>query len=255
MNAPIIAYRANMGVQTSAPFVNTKSIYFDGTDQYLNAGGLSTLASTSSFSISLWLKKGTTSGTYRRGCGKYASASDNVYLEFSGTNIYPRFYVTNGGVASYVTANVGLNFNTWHNVVVVFDGSLTGNQNRAKIYLDGVNVTATDVGTIPSTTSSDVSDFYFAKVNGVGIFYWLGNQDEMGIFNYPLTPTQVTSVYNSGVPDDLMNTVGLTQPSHYYRNGDAAGDVYPTITDVGSSASNPITMTNMVPGDIVTDSP
>ena len=232
-----------------------RSFYFDGTDQYLNAGGLSTLASASSFSISLWVKKRTTSGSYRRGCGKYASVSDNVYIEFSGTNIYPRFYVTNGGVASYVTANVGLTFNTWHNVVVVFNGSLTGNQNRAKIYLDGVNVTATDVGTIPSTTSSDVSDFYFGKVNGVGVFYWLGNQDEAAIFNYPLTPTQVTSVYNSGVPDDLMNTVGVTPPTNNWRMGEDASFNGTNWTVPDNVGTNDGTSVNMDVDDLVGEAP
>ena len=57
MNGPIIAYRGNIGVQTSAPFANTKSIYFDGSDQYLNIGAPSVLSNTSNFSISLWVKK------------------------------------------------------------------------------------------------------------------------------------------------------------------------------------------------------
>jgi len=232
-----------------------RSFYFDGTDQYLNAGALSTLANASSFSISLWVNKRTSATNYRRICGKYTSASDNILLEFSGTNIFPRFYVTNGGVSSYVTANVGLTFNTWQNLVVVFDGSLTGNQNRAKIYLDGNNITATDVGTIPATTSADVSDFYFGKANGLGAFYWLGNQDEIGIFNYPLTPTQVTSVYNGGVPDDLMNTVGLTPPTNNYRMGEDASFNGTNWTVPDNVGSNNGTSANMTVDDLVGEAP
>jgi hypothetical protein len=232
-----------------------RSFYFDGTDQYLNTGALSTLANASSFSISLWVKKGTTAGNYRRICGKYASASDNIFIEFSGTNIFPRFYVTNGGVSSYVTANVGLTFNTWQNLVVVFDGSLTGNQNRAKIYLDGNNITATDVGTIPATTSADVTDFYFGKANGLGVFYWLGNQDEIGLFDYPLTPTQVTSVYNDGVPDDLMNTVGLTPPTNNYRMGEDASFNGTNWTVPDNVGTNDGTSVNMDVDDLVGEAP
>ena len=232
-----------------------RSFYFDGTDQYLNSGALSTLANASSFSISLWVKRGTTAGNYRRVCGKYASASDNILIGVRPTTIFPRFYVTNGGVTSYVTANVGLTFNTWQNLVVVFDGSLTGNQNRAKIYLDGNNITATDVGTIPATTSADVTDFYFGKANGLGVFYWLGNQDEVGIFNYPLTPTQVTSVYNGGVPDDLMDTVGLTPPTNNYRMGEDASFNGTNWTVPDNVGTNDGTSVNMGVDDLVGEAP
>ena len=232
-----------------------RSFYFDGTDQYLNAGALSTLASASSFSISLWLRKRTSSTTYNRICGKYPSASDNLLIGSTSTNQFIQFLVTNGGGTASVTSNVGIVFNTWHNVVVVFDGSLTGNQNRAKIYLDGVNVTATDSGTIPATTSADVSDFYFGKVNGLGVFYWIGNQDEIGIFNYPLTPTQVTSVYNGGVPDDLMNTVGLTPPTNNYRMGEDASFNGTNWTVPDNVGANDGTSVNMDVDDLVGESP
>jgi hypothetical protein len=58
MNSPIIAYRANMGVQTTAPFVNTYSLDFDGVDDYVSMGNVLNLANDGSdaISISLWLK-------------------------------------------------------------------------------------------------------------------------------------------------------------------------------------------------------
>ena len=251
MNNIIIPFRANLLESGSAPFANTKSIYFDGTDQYLNMGAPSALSNTSNFSISCWVKKGTSSTVYTRVFGKYTSASDNLLLLTALTTNNFQFYITNGGAASYVESNVSIGFNVWKHVTLVFDGSLTGNQNRAKIYVDGVNVTATDGGTIPATTTADTSDFYLSNVNGLGIYYYLGNMDEFAIFNYSLTQQNVTDIYNSGTPNDL--DLLTTPPVNWLRMGD--NDTYPTIADVGSAASNPATMTNMGAEDIVSDVP
>jgi hypothetical protein len=242
-----------MGIRVGPlpPFANTKSIYFDGSDQYLNIGAPSVLSNTSNFSISCWVKKGTSSTVYTRVFGKYASASDNLFLGTSLTTNYFTFWITNGGSTSQVVSNVGIGFNVWKHVTLVYDGTLTGNQNRAKIYVDGVNVTATDSGTIPATTSANTSDFYLSNVNGLGIWYYLGYMDEFAIFNYSLTQQNVTDIYNSGIPNDL--NLLTTPPINWLRMGD--NDTYPTIADVGSAASNPGTMTNMDAGDIVSDVP
>ena len=86
-----------------------------------------------------------------------------------------------------------------------------------------------------------------------GTNYFIGNQDEGSIFDYSLTSIQAADIYNGGTPISLNNiTPG---PVHYWRNGDSIGDVYPTILDVGSLATNNITMQNMTAGDIVSDTP
>jgi hypothetical protein len=54
MNSPIIAYRANMGVQTSAPFANTKSLQFDGIDDYVDCGNITALDNVTSATWSIW---------------------------------------------------------------------------------------------------------------------------------------------------------------------------------------------------------
>ena len=250
-------YRYNSGLVVGsggvppAPFANTKSLSFDGTDQYLNIGAPSSLSNTTNFSISCWVKQGTSSTVYRRILGKYASASDNLLLGTAATTNYFTFYITNGGVTSNVVSNVGIGFNVWKHVTLVFDGTLTGNQNRGKIYVDGVNVTATDSGTIPSSSSVDTSDFLLAKTNGLGVNYFLGNMDEFSIFDYSLTQQNVTDIYNNGTPNDL--NLLSTPPINWLRMGD--NDTYPTISDVGSAASNLGTMINMVAEDIVEDVP
>jgi hypothetical protein len=212
---------------------------FDGTDQYLNIGAPSVLSNTSNFSISCWVKQTTVAINYRRVFGKVASASDMIFLGTAPTTNYFRFYIENGGSYSLVESNVGIGFNVWKHVTLVFDGSLTGNQNRAKIYVDGVNVTATDSGTIPATTTADASDFYLGKVNGLGSFYYYGNMDEFAIFDYSLTPAEVLSI--SSEPTDLTSL----SPTSWLKLGDNstfAGGVWTVIDEVGSNDGSSVNM-------------
>ena len=77
-------------------------------------------------------------------------------------------------------------------------------------------------------------------------------QDEFAIFDDVLTSSQVTDIYNSGVPTDLSSIDYLVG---WWRMGDPDGtSAYPTITDQ-STNSNDGTMTNMASGDITTDVP
>ena len=50
-----------------------------------------------------------------------------------------------------------------------------------------------------------------------------GNVDEFALFDIELGSSQVTSIYNSGIPNDIT-TIGGLSLSHYWRMGDAIGD-------------------------------
>ena len=76
----------------------------------------------------------------------------------------------------------------------------------------------------------------------------LGNLDEVSIFNSELSQTDVTTIYNLGVPNDISAMSGLVS---YWRMGD--NDTYPTITD--NVGSNNGTMKFMSAANFVTDVP
>ena len=81
-----------------------------------------------------------------------------------------------------------------------------------------------------------------------GGVYSNGAIDEVAIFSTELSASDVTSIYNSGVPNDLSSL----SPISWWRMGD--GDTFPTLTDNGSGGNNG-TMTNMTSGNIITDVP
>jgi hypothetical protein len=81
---------------------------------------------------------------------------------------------------------------------MVFDGTLSGNTNRAKIYVNGSNVTSSSGGTIQSSTLSYSTYLNTGYLHGSGSFY-NGYLDEVGVWSRALTSSEVTQLYNSGL--------------------------------------------------------
>ena len=76
----------------------------------------------------------------------------------------------------------------------------------------------------------------------------LGNIDDFALFTTALSQSDITSIYNNGVPNDISSL----SPYTYWKMGD--GDYFPTLTDSGSG-SNDGTATNMSGADIEFDTP
>ena len=79
----------------------------------------------------------------------------------------------------------------------------------------------------------------------------VSNQDLIkAVFNDDVS-SEISNIYNGGVPVDLMNL--STQPEHWWRMGD--GDSFPYLFDVGFQANCILVMQNMTAADIVNDTP
>ena len=104
-----------------------------------------------------------------------------------------------------------------------------------KLYVNGSVQTST-----LSLSSISYSTATSAKIGS----YYTGNYldgliDEVSLFDSALSASDITSIYNSGVPNDIssLNPVG------WWRMGDNDGGTGTTITDQGSG-SNDGTLTN-----------
>mgnify|MGYP003643946341 FL=1 len=139
---------------------------------------------------------------------------------------------------------------------MVFNGSLVGNTNRAKVFIDGIDRTIPGGGTVAATTAVNALDFPIGAFNGNGTYSNFDNAyyDEVSFKDYSMTQTEVTAEYNSGVPTDLMELAAAKQPEHYYRMGDGS-DTITTIYDVGATGTNNGAPTNMEAADINGDVP
>ena len=118
-----------------------------------------------------------------------------------------------------------------------------------KIYIDGTSDTLTTSGSLSATiASSATTPFLLGALSTAPSLPMNAALDEVAVFNTELSASAVTTIYNSGVPNDLTGTSGLVS---WYRMGD--GDTFPTITD--NTGSNNGTMTNMSSGNFISNVP
>jgi hypothetical protein len=215
MNGPFIAYRANMGVQTSAPFANTKSLQFDGIDDFVSCGNITELDNVTSATWSIWSNSLiTTSYHYLLSC---YSTGFKQYLFKQSTNKLDIFLSDSSGTLRLCnTINFTFTVGVWFHVTIIYDETEPINSDKVKVYIDGVLQSNTVAGF--ALTSLYVSNGLATEIGKAGGFtsnQYNGNLDEICILDRVVTPTEIVTL--STAP-----TVDLTDlnPIAWYRNGD-----------------------------------
>ena len=219
-------------------FSNTKSLDFDGVDDYVNT---SAGINGTDWSISYWIK--TSSATTNFQWYNPTSAQTNATFEGlymrqnSGLKVATKY--SGSGSATYGSTDLG--DGNWHNVIATFNNT----SQAFKVYVDGNTTPEIDV---TLTSWAQFNKTFILGGTTSSLYLYVGKLDEVMVTHSILTTSDVTAIYNSGTPTDLASY----SPVIWFRNGD--GDTFPTLTDNGSGSTNG-TMTNMVSGDIVTDTP
>jgi len=114
------------------------------------------------------------------------------------------------GSQSAYTSTTGYTANTWYHLVVVFNGNLTGDANRLKIYVDGVNQSLTFFGTIPATISSSSAPLLFGQFNGVVGQTLNGALDDIRLYSRALTSPEVVQLWNPQTRWELYDTTDVS---------------------------------------------
>lgn len=198
------------------------STEFDGILDYvdLGTGFNSSLELGDSFSISAWVKFGNTATN--RSIVSNIDAGTGIELRvLTPENI--RFILVQGG-GNYIYVDTSfLSIDTWHHVVATYDGS--NNVSGINVYIDGSldNDSNGTSGTITSISNSE-SLIIGARPNLSGAYEYAGNIDEVAIFDSALSSSDVTTIYNSGVPNDITSL----SPTAWWRMGDESGYQYLT---------------------------
>lgn len=251
------------GVAPSS-YTNSLSVLFDGVNEYVDVGNVTELQfeNNQPFSGSVWFKTSSTAVqilfakreqqttwpyTYR-GYSLCLRQNDVKFDACNGTNSSALDVRANKSPGQYSDGQ-------WHHAAVTYDGS--GNASGVQIYVDNVALAMTTIiDTLGSNTILNEQPFLWgARGGGPGSTiakYFIGNQDEGSVWDVELTSSQVSEIYNNGVPANLTSHSIASNLVHWLRMGDS--DTYPTLTD-NSVNSNNGTMTNMESGDIEADVP
>jgi hypothetical protein len=229
--------------EASSGFANTYSGNFDGTNDHAITSGspvdMGDMASGYTFSGWVWREDvaslpsngGTTnwlSGAYGTADGAPNFNTFKWYItdEYWNGNVYKliRWYHGSQAISNSSTL---LPAGVWSHLAVTWDGSST-----VKTYLNGSQLAQI-------TNASSLTARADKMLVGKGHWYHKGLVDEVAYWNSGLSSSDITSIYNSGVPDDLSSY----SPVGWWRMGDDDGGTGSTVTDQGSGGSD-LTMKN-----------
>ncbi len=234
------------GVFDNANF-SAANLLFDGVDEFVLVGDATPLkfSDTDSFSISAWIRS--SSATTQIIADKFSGTSGYRFrLQSSGSLLW-QLFSGSAQIAEISTTATGFGDGFWHHVVATYNGS--GAAAGMTIYVDG-SLEPTSIGldglagTIDTTEPFRIGDG--GAIPGADVFN--GNIDDVAVYNKVLTGGEVTTIYNSGLPNDLRLNGPTANLVGYWQMGDDAA--YPIIPD-DSINNNDGTMTNMEIGDIV----
>jgi hypothetical protein len=254
------------------PFANTKSIRFANND-YLSGNATlidATLGragngsgASDAWTVSMYFKAGTHTGGAKQTLFYYGGNDYNneghIWIYYKGNEqaVYLEYGSKNNYIRLKSTTNV-LTQGVWSSLIFTYDGGTTGNSSgsvvayysRFDMWVDGALVTTTDSNNNYGWSNEIKDDVFYIGRRATANDYMKDfcKVDELAMWDSDQT-TNVSTIYNSGIPSDL-SLLG-TPPNHWWRMGD--GDTFPTLIDTEGSA--PLTMYNMTVGDIVNDVP
>ena len=209
---------------TAASFANVNSFSFDGVDEYFETPPTSFLNGLTNASWSFWIKP-TDNASIRVIMHTQRDGATNKNSQFF-------FWMWKGNrldfsisIASYyIRGDISyINYGQWNHLCVTFDGTgstpYTGN-----MYINGVDrTTSTNLFSILPTARTDYNT-RIGEIQEAGGFSFynpfLGNMDEVAIWNSTLSSDAVREIYNSGAPNDLDNLTNASSPTAWFRMGD-----------------------------------
>jgi hypothetical protein len=223
-------FPARIPIVSSPPsgLQNTYSLSFDGSDDYVNCGTGSELGLASTdMTLSAWAFKTGSSGGM-----DFASRDNSYYFAYDNTTGKLRS-IWYGGGFQYGYSNeitIGDYEDGWHLFMWVHtDGT------NDKFYIDG-----SSVGTDTNTNNLDGDGVEKFRIGDGNIDNFDGKLDEVAIWNTALSDGSISTIYNSGVPTDLLADSNAGSLQGWWRFEEGSGT---SATD-SSANSNTGTLTN-----------
>ena len=188
------------------------SMDFDGSSNFINCGTeLQNTLNLSKNSISVWFK--TSSATSFDTLFAQGFTSSTGYRVYSSGQVLNIFRSENGITGEEVTS-VTYNNDTWNHLLIITDTSAT---NKLTVYLNGTQTGNYSSGNV--TYSNSGSNFIIGRQENINQF-WVGQIDAVAIFDYALSPNQITTLYGSS-STGIGNPMSLSSaPVAYYPLGD-----------------------------------
>ena len=221
-------------IDAPPPLTNTYSLSLDAVDDYATTPTSVLNFYNTGGSVSAWIKPSSVTGTQTAPhLNRSIISKANVYF---GLNIneagYPIIYFYDGAVREIV-ATTQVSTSSWMHICATW--STTG----SAIYVNGTSEATSSNTPADIDSGQTAGNVYIGRTQNTSSDHFGGLIDELAVFNTELSSSDVTSIYNSGTPDDISSF----SPVNWWRMGDNDSGTGTTITDQGSGG-NDATLTN-----------
>ncbi len=187
--------------------VSGKCLYFDGTNDEVTISDNDKLDVTDSsdFTISLWVRLNalTSDRTLVSKKSTTAAGTAGYMLYYNSSSGSIDFRVSDGTDQFVVTSNTFSRTNEWVHITAVFTDS---SASSTTIYIDGADQKASTTGTIGNVNSMANAISFRIATAGDGSADMQGFIDEVKLYKYALSATQVKSNMTSRGANELANT-------------------------------------------------
>lgn len=164
--------------------------------EVINIPGFDELNGSSEMTISYWYYAGVSSG--------------GPVTNWAGGTQFIVYHTTNRRINVFVSRNVGdvstyalsedyiVELNKWTNVQIVYDGTESTNENKLRVYVDGVEKAFVSFNNnIPSNLTTVSGQLIFGDVNTSSRYnHFDGLVDEVRIYNRILNSSELRALYN-----------------------------------------------------------
>jgi hypothetical protein len=213
----------------SSVMVNDYSLSLDGANDYATISGASDLSISGDCTISLWFNSASLPSTdaydYMFSLTDARATGKDRAIGIIGAGTDAQIVAnTYGSGWNLPFTNTSISASTWNHVAVVFTSG------SAQVYLNGADKGSKSVVTNTiAYTQTVIGGMLYSSAN-----HFNGLIDEVSVFGSELSSSDVTTIYNLGVPTDISSL----SPVGYWKMGDNDGGTGTTITDQGSGSNN-----------------
>jgi hypothetical protein len=217
-------YRSILNVQGSS-FASTNSFTFDGNNDFVTMGNVLNFERLDTFSISAWVKKNDNGLGGAIIAKQETSGNLKGWLFYFNTDNTLRFFLRRQNQTYnrlIATSTNSISTGSWNHVLVTYDGSST--ELGFNFYINGVDAGSNGAGSTLGGGSSLATTIplQIGARNGANNF--LGMIDEVSVFNTELSASDVSTIYGTGVPNDISSISGLVSWWRFEGTGTTATD-------------------------------
>jgi len=211
-DATITGYVKGTSAKTALSSLATSSLRFNGADGKVTISDVTELNAVTTFTYSTWLTQDSLSNLDTLFSKPEATASSNsLRINRNGATTF-NVQIYNGTTAAYGTFNPAtyMTAGRLHHLVAVYDGGGATNDDKLKVYIDGVLIALTFTSTIPAITNDTTGQAAIIS-QGTSSLAWLGNIKDTRIFSTALSAANVLALYNSEYTTSMVHQWKMTE--------------------------------------------